>query len=52
MHRYDALVKAVGYPVLLHSIIIAAAALLSLQVPEQVPAGFINPLLTPMSPFV
>lgn len=52
MHRYAALVKAVGYPVLLHSIIVAAAALLSLQVPEQVPAGFINPLLTPTYPFV
>lgn len=52
MNGYSAQIKAIGLPVLLHSIIVIAAALLSMYIPEQAPAGFINPLLSPTYPFV
>ena len=52
MNGYSAQVKAIGLPILLHSTIVIAATLLSMHIPEQAPAGFVNPLLSPTYPFV
>jgi hypothetical protein len=52
MSKYSAQIRAVSLPVLLHSIIVVVATLVSMQMPELAPAGFVNPLLSPTIPFV
>lgn len=52
MNKYSAQIRAVSLPVLLHSIIVVVATLVSMQMPELAPAGFVNPLLSPTIPFV
>lgn len=52
MNGYSTQIKVIGLPILLHSAIVIAATVLSMYIPEQAPAGFVNPLLSPTYPFV